>query len=97
MEISIGDHVSFHSKVGEVSGMVGSIGLSTIVVNAFIPAWDMEASCLVRPESCKKLEVFSGTDQPETCPKCGSRTAFNETNGVQYHTCFNCRSNYVVE
>lgn len=46
------------------------------------------------------LEVFEGTEQPETCRQCGSRTDFIEvTDKRQLHLCNNdrCRAVYVVE
>lgn len=45
-----------------------------------------------------ELPVFYGTEQPETCRKCGSRTNFDVlSNGLQVHQCLNCARRYVVE
>ncbi len=45
-----------------------------------------------------QLATFLGTDQPETCRKCGARTDFDElTIYKQFHRCFNCDNQYFVE
>ena len=45
-----------------------------------------------------QLATFLGTDQPETCRKCGARTDFDElTINKQLHRCFNCDNQYFVE
>lgn len=44
------------------------------------------------------MPVFIGTDQPETCFKCGARTDFNElTSKLQLHHCSLCSHWYFVE
>ena len=50
------------------------------------------------------LEVFTFTDQPTTCPKCGNRTEitldlFNTPEKTQYHQCLskNCNFKFIVE
>jgi hypothetical protein len=44
------------------------------------------------------LPIYIGTDQPETCRKCGARTEFDEIGGgLQLHQCLNCSIQYVVE
>jgi hypothetical protein len=46
----------------------------------------------------KELPVFIGTDQPETCRKCGSRTDFDDIgDGLQLHRCMLCGNQYLVE
>lgn len=54
MEFKLGDKVSFTTKYNErVSGeVVGFEGEDTLLVNAFIPSWDMEVRCMVRSYSC---------------------------------------------
>lgn len=34
------------------------------------------------------------TDQPVTCPKCGSRTEYTEAGGFQHHTCPGCGNRF---
>ncbi len=42
--------------------------------------------------------VYIGTDQPETCRFCGSRTDFEELpNEQQLHQCLDCGKRYIVE
>jgi hypothetical protein len=42
--------------------------------------------------------TFLGTDQPETCRKCGARTDFLEfTREIQLHLCLLCSNRYFVE
>ncbi len=46
------------------------------------------------------MEIYSMTDQPDTCPKCGSRTDFNQVSKRrQHHKCLNpkCKYEYYVE
>ena len=44
------------------------------------------------------LDVFSMTDQPETCPECGCRTEFVEIpKGRQIHACPSCEEVYILE
>ncbi len=50
------------------------------------------------------LEVFTYTDQPTTCPKCGSRSEifldlFNTQEKTQHHKCLykNCNFKFIVE
>jgi len=44
------------------------------------------------------LDVFTMTDQPETCPMCGARTEFLEMpTRKQVHVCLNCKEVFVVE
>lgn len=52
----------------------------------------------------KVLEVFTFTDQPTTCPKCGSRTKitldlFNSSEKTQYHQCLSneCDFKFIIE
>ncbi len=46
----------------------------------------------------EELPVFYGTEQPETCRKCGARTDFDVLpNALQVHQCLNCARRYVVE
>jgi hypothetical protein len=46
------------------------------------------------------LEIFIGTDQPATCPKCGSRTEIlKEEIKYQHHKCpiENCSLEFTLE
>ena len=44
------------------------------------------------------LPIFFGTEQPETCRKCGVRTEFDDVaGGLQVHQCLTCANRYVVE
>ena len=44
------------------------------------------------------LSIFIGSDQPETCRKCGARTNFDEVAGrLQLHDCLQCANRYIVE
>lgn len=53
---------------------------------------------VVEPADFDELPVFYGTEQPETCRKCGARTDFDVLpNGLQVHQCLNCAKRYVVE
>ena len=50
------------------------------------------------------LEIFTFTDQPTTCPKCGNRTEItldliNTAQKTQYHKCLSesCNFKFIVE
>lgn len=46
------------------------------------------------------MEIFLMSDQPTTCPSCGSRTEFDQDHsGRQLHTCLNasCRYSFLVD
>lgn len=44
------------------------------------------------------LPIFIGTEQPETCRKCGARTDFDEIgDGQQMHCCLHCLNRYLVD
>ena len=44
------------------------------------------------------LPIFFGTEQPETCRRCGVRTEFDEgEDGLQVHNCVHCTNRYIVE
>ena len=48
----------------------------------------------------KELEIFIGTDQPATCPKCGNRTEIlNDKINYQHHKCpsENCNFEFILE
>ena len=46
----------------------------------------------MRDHNLGELPAFIGSDQPTTCPKCGSRTEFVEhTSELQQHECKNCK------
>lgn len=46
----------------------------------------------------KDLDIFLGTDQPETCRHCGVRTEFFEMkDNRQLHHCTSCDEVYIVE
>lgn len=48
----------------------------------------------------EELEIFLGTDQPTTCPKCGNRTEIiKESEISQQHKCFSatCNFEFVLE
>jgi len=47
-------------------------------------------------------EVFTYTDQPTTCPTCGSRTEiifdlYKSIHQTQIHQCLNCKQEFVVQ
>ena len=49
-------------------------------------------------EMVSHLSIFGGTEQPETCRKCGMRTDFDEvTDKQQLHHCGCCGKQYLVE
>lgn len=53
---------------------------------------------LVDFAAADELPVFDGTEQPETCRKCGARTDFDEIGGSQQlHQCLRCAKRYLVE
>ena len=53
---------------------------------------------LVELADIDELPVFYGTEQPETCRKCGVRTEFDDiASWLQVHQCMNCANRYVVE
>ena len=49
-------------------------------------------------EMVSHLPIFGGTEQPETCRQCGTRTDFDEvTDQQQLHQCGWCGKQYLVE
>jgi hypothetical protein len=45
-----------------------------------------------------ELSIFVGSDQLETCRKCGSRTVFDDVDArLQLHKCILCGNQYLVE
>ena len=52
----------------------------------------------VRADSVNAEVIYLGTEQPETCRWCGSRTDFDVLpSGLQIHQCLNCAKRYFVE
>ncbi len=43
------------------------------------------------------LDIYTITDQPETCPKCGTRTVFEYEGKMQKHICLTCNYKYLVK
>ena len=42
------------------------------------------------------MEVYLASDQPTTCPKCGGRTNFTESDSTQYNVCVYCGYQFEV-
>ncbi len=56
----------------------------------------------MKPDLKMYNEVFLYTDQPTTCPKCGSRTEIildlsHSKNHTQVHQCHKCNCEFVMQ
>ncbi len=49
-------------------------------------------------EVISHLPIFIGTEQPETCRNCGTRTEFDEVaDQRQLHQCARCGNQYLLD
>lgn len=95
--------------VGRVAGITcglievrDDLGHRRMLLNDKVPSFPMGTeSVFGRVYTAKfdrmELPVYLMHDQPFQCPKCGTRTDFEERPPVQLHTCPRCEFHFVAE